>query len=367
MTKRRDGPSRRRVIGIGIGVAGGIAAPAIVKADEKRVWRMATAWPKDEPGTGTNAARLAEMIGTLSSGRLTVQVFAAGELIPPPDIFDAVAAGTVELGHRTPGAGRGRDQAFHFFAGVPFGLTGHEHAGWLRFGGGEQLWERAYQPFGVVPRFAGSIGPQGAGWSRKEISTPFDLKELRMGIDGLGGEIMHRLGVKTVSLPRDELIAAFQEGTIDAIEWINPWNNFGAAMSHYAKLYYMPGFQGIGGAIELIANGPAHEALPDDLKAVIRHATMASAMETYADYTYNNIAVAQPLAANGVELRTLPDPIVRALARESEALLKEIAASSPMATEVYLSFAEFRAKATEHAKTGDLAALMMRQTALETS
>jgi TRAP-type mannitol/chloroaromatic compound transport system substrate-binding protein len=351
---------------VGIGVAGGLAAPSIVRADDKRSWRMATTRSKDEPGAGTNAGRLAEMIGTLSGGRLTIQVFAAREIVAPGDLFDAVAAGTVELGHATSSAWQGRDQAFHFFSGVPFGLTGHEHAGWLRFGGGQQLWERAYQPFGVVPRFAGSFGPQGAGWFRKEIATPFDLKELRMGIGGLGAEIMHRLGVDTVSLPREELIAAFRRGDIEAIEWINPWNDLGAGMSEYAKLYYMPGFQGIGAAIELIANGAAHDALPDDLKAVIRHAAMASAMETYADYTYNNIAVTRPLAESGVELRRLPDAIIRTLARESEALLKEIAASSPMATEVYRSFVAFRAKAAEYAKIGDLAALQMRQTALET-
>lgn len=365
MIKRREGPNRRRVIGMGVGVAGGLAAPTIVRANDKHVWRMATAWPKDERGAGTNAGRLAEMIGTLSGGRLTVQVFAAGELVAPGDLFDAVAAGTVELGHASSDAWQGRDQAFHFFAGVPFGLTAHEHAGWLRFGGGEQLWERAYRPFGVVPRFAGSFGPQGVGWFRKEISTPFDLKELRMGIGGLGAEIMHRLGVETVSLSREELIAAFRAGDIDAIEWTSPWNDPGAGMADYASLYYMPGFQGNGAAIELIINGAAHEALPVDLKAVVRHAAMASAMETYADYTYNNIAVTQALAENGVEVRTLPDAIIRTLARESEAVLKEIAESSPMATEAYLSFVSFRAKAAEYAKTGDLAALQMRQTALE--
>jgi TRAP-type mannitol/chloroaromatic compound transport system substrate-binding protein len=348
-----------------LGLAGGLAAPAIARAADKLTWRMTTAWPKGEAGAGENAVRLAEMIGTLSGGRLSIQVFAAGELVAPAEMFDAVAAGTVELGHATSSAWQGRDQAFHFFTGVPFGLTGHEHAGWLRFGGGQQLWELAYEPFGVVPLFAGSFGPQGAGWFRKEIATPFDLKGLRMGIGGLGAEIMHRLGVTTVSLPREEMLDSFRTGTIDALEWINPWNDYGAGLSEYAKLYYMPGFQGIGAAIELMINRAAHDGLPDDLKAVIRHAAMASAMETYAEYTYNNIAVARPLLETGVALRTLPDPIVRTLARESEALLKEIAASSPMATEVYRSFVTFRAKATAYAKTGDLAVLQMRQIALE--
>jgi TRAP-type mannitol/chloroaromatic compound transport system substrate-binding protein len=366
MSNRRGGHDRRRVIGMGIGVAGGLAAPAIARADGKLAWRMATAWPRNEPGAGANAERLAEMIGILSGGRLIVELFAAGELVAPGDLFDAVAAGTIEMGHATSSAWQGRDRAFHFFAGVPFGLTGHEHAGWLRFGGGQELWERAYAPFGVVPRFAGSFGPQGAGWFRKEISTPFDLKDLRMGINGLGAEIMHRLGVTTISLPREELVASFRAGTIDAIEWISPWIDSGSVMSEYAKLYYMPGFQGIGATIELIVNGAAHEALPDDLKAVVRHAAMASAMETYADYTYNNISIARPLAEDGVEIRAFPEAIVRTLARESELLLKEIGASSPMASDVYASFLAFRAKAAEYAKTGDLAALKMRQTALET-
>ena len=366
MTRGREGPHRRRVLGMSLGLAGGLAAPAIARATDKLTWRMATAWPKGEAVAGENAVRLADMIGTLSGGRLTIQVFAAGELVAPAEMFDAVAAGTVELGHATSSAWQGRDQAFHFFTGVPFGLTGHEHAGWLRFGGGQQLWARAYEPFGVVPLFAGSFGPQGAGWFRKEIATPFDLKGLRMGIGGLGAEIMHRLGVTTVSLPRDQMLESFRTGTIDALEWINPWNDYGAGLSAYAKLYYMPGFQGIGAAIELMINRAAHDALPDDLKAVIRHAAMASAMETYAEYTYNNIAIARPLLETGVALRTLPDPIVRTLARESEALLKEIAASSPMATEVYRSFVTFRAKATAYAKTGDLAVLQMRQIALET-
>lgn len=365
MKKQRRGPDRRHVLGLGFGLAGGLAAPAIVRADDKYAWRMATAWPKGASGAGANADRLAEMIGTLSGGRLTVEVFAAGELVAPADLFDAVAAGTIELAQGTSNAWQARDQAFHFFSGVPFGLTGHEHAGWLLFGGGQELWERAYQPFGVVPRFAGSFGPQGAGWFRKEISTPADLKELRMGIRGLGADIMRRLGVATVSLPRDELVQSFRDGAIDAVDWANPWNDYGTAMSDHAKLYYMPGFQGIGGAIELIANKAAHDALPDDLQAVIRHAAMASAMETYANYTYSNIVLVGPLAGSGVEIRTLPDAIVRALARESEALLKEIAASSPMATAAFGSFLSFRASAVEYARTGDLAALQMRQAALE--
>ena len=365
MTYRRQGLDRRRVLGIGAGLAGSMAAPAIARADERLVWKMSTAWRKDEPGAGINAQRLADTIGALSGGRLTIQVFAAGELVAPDTLFDAVGAGTVEMGHGTPNAWQGRDPAFHFFAGIPFGLMGHEHAGWLRFGGGQQLWERAYRPFGVVPHFAGSFGPQGAGWFRKEISTPFDLKELRMGIDGFGAEIMRRLGVETLALPRDALIAAFRDGSIDAIEWINPWIDSDAQMANHARFYYMPGFRGIGAAIELMVNRDAYDALPDDLQAVIRHAAMASAMETYADFTYNNISIARPLAESGVELRTLPDAIVRILARESEGFLKEVAASSPMATEVFRSYLTFRGKAAEYARVGDLAALQMRQVALE--
>jgi TRAP-type mannitol/chloroaromatic compound transport system substrate-binding protein len=365
MTKRLDRPDRRRVLGMtAVGLAGGLAAPAIARADAPIAWKMATAWPKDAPGGGSNARRLSEIIAAMSGGRLTVQPFADGELVAASELFDAVSAGTAELGHGTSARWQKRDPSFHFFSGVPFGFLGHEHAGWLRFGGGQALWERAYEPFGVLPFFAGSFGTLAAGWFRNPIVNLGDLEGLTMRSEGLGGEIWRRLGVNVVALPRQHILPAFKAGTIDAADWVGPWGDYDLGLASAAMNYYVPGFRGIGASIVLMANRAALDALPDDLQAVVRGAAAASAMETYADFTYNNISFLTPLAEAGVAIRNLPDSVVRAAGREAEALLREIAATSPAAGEAYESFVAFRAKAVAAAAHGDLAALHMRALAL---
>lgn len=364
MTAGQNGPDRRRVLGLAAGLAGGLASPAIVRAEAPVAWKFATAWPKDARGGGMSARRLAEQIAALSAGRLTVRIFAAGELASPADLFDAVAAGVAQLGHGTSADWPVRDPAFYFFSGVPFGLSGHEQAAWLRFGGGQALWRSAYEPFGVVPFLAGSIGVPGAGWFRRPISELGDLMNLPMRSAGLSAELWRRLGANIVSLPPEGIAAAFAAGSIDAAEWMGPWRDYDLGLAAVAKNYYVPGFRSIGPSIELIANRAAFDALPDDLQAVVRAAAAASALETYADFTYNNITVLPPLIAAGVAVRELPEAIVRAAGREAEALLAETGAASPIASETHRSFFEFREKAVAYTSAGDEPALRLRRMAL---
>jgi TRAP-type mannitol/chloroaromatic compound transport system substrate-binding protein len=361
MTKNR--PDRRHVLGLGLAAAAGTVAPA-ARADDQIVWKMVTAWPKDMPGVGVNARRIAEMIGAMSGGRLTVKLFGAGEFVAGDRVFDAVSVGTAELGHSAAYYWQAKDRAFHYFTGVPFGLTAIEHAGWLYFGGGLALWERAYQPFGVVPFLAGSTGPQAAGWFMTEIRTLDDLRGVKMRIAGLGAEVFRRLGVTIVPVPATKIVDALKNGQLTAAEWIGPWNDLALGFNRSAKFYYMPGFNEIGSAIELIVNQAAWSALPIDLKEIVRRAAMASAMESYADFTYHNIDAFQSLAALGVEVRSFPVAILEAAAREAEAILAEIANSSPMATEVHQSFAAYRNRAAEYCRSSDLAALKIREVAL---
>lgn len=360
----RSGPDRRRVLGLAAGLAGGLAAPAVARADVSVTWRLSTAWPKDSRGGGINARRLADQIAALSGGRLTVQVFAAGELADPSELFDSVAAGAAELGHGTSADWPVRDPAFYFFSGVPFGLSGHEQAAWLRFGGGQSLWRRAYEPFGVVPFFAGSIGVPGAGWFRDPVTEPGDLMNLPMRAVGLSGELWRRLGANIVAMPPEGIAAAFGSGAIAAAEFMGPWRDYDIGLAAVAKNYYVPGFRSIGPSIELIVNRKAYDSLHDDLKAVVRTAASASAMETYADFTFNNINVVQPLGAAGVSVRELPSAIVRAAGREAEALIAEIGTRSPIATEAYRSFVAFRQKAMAYTSAGDESALRLRNLAL---
>lgn len=365
MTDRADRPSasRRSLLGLTAAGAATLAAPAIVQAQEKRVWKMATSWPKNAPGVGVNAQRVADMITAMSGGRLTVQLYAAGELVPPFEVFDAVSSGAAEMGHASPYYWQGKDKSFHFFTGVPFGLFANEHMGWLWYGGGQALWEKAYAPFGVVPFYAGSSGPQAGGWFRKEIKTVDDFKGLKMRIAGLGGEVLRRLGVNVVLLPPGEIFQAMQSGTIDAAEWVGPWNDLAFGLFRVAKYYYMPSFFEFGPALEVMVNKKLYDALPADLKEIVKRAAFASASESWADFTFHNTMSLEPVAKkDGVEIRALSDDIIKVLAKETTAVMAEIAASGPMAKEVYDSFEAYRLKARDYAKVMDLAAYQMRET-----
>ena len=356
-------PSRRRLIGIAAaGAAGALAAPAIVKAEEKRVWKMATSWPKNSPGVGVNAQRVADMITAMSGGRLTVQLFAAGELVPPFEVFDAVSSGAAEMGHATPYYWQGKDKSFHFFTGIPFGLFANEHMGWLWFGGGQALWEKAYAPFGVVPFYAGSSGPQAGGWFRKEIKSIDDFKGLKMRIAGLGGEVLRRVGVNVVLLPPGEIFQAMQSGTIDAAEWVGPWNDLAFGLYRVSKYYYMPSFFEFGPALEVLVNKKLYDALPADLKEIVKRAAYASAAESLADFSFHNVMSLEPvMKKEGVELKALSDDIVKALAKETVAVMAEIGASSALSKEIFDSFEAFRLKARDYAKVMDGAAYQMRE------
>jgi TRAP-type mannitol/chloroaromatic compound transport system substrate-binding protein len=356
-------PDRRRFLGLGLGLLGA-AAPAAAKADQTFNWKMATAWPKDAPGVGVNAQRLADRITALSGGRLTVKLFAAGELAPRDQVFDAVSAGSAELGHGASYYWQSKDPAFHFFTAIPFGLTATEHAAWIRFGGGAELWQRTYEPFGVLPFYVGSSGPQAAGWFTKEIRNLEDLRGVAMRIEGLGGEVMRRLGATVVALPPAGFVDGLKTGTVNAVEWIGPANDLALGLNRAAKFYYMPGFHEIGPALELTVNKAAYETLPDDLKAVIAAAAAASATETLADFTHSNIRAMKTLVDQGIEVRSFPVAVIKAAARESAALLQEIAGASPMAAEVHAAFMAYRDRAVAYSRVSDLAALKIRELGL---
>ena len=359
---RDRGVGRRHLLGIGAAAVGTLAAPAVVRADTKLTWKMATSWPKNTPGVGVNAQRLADSITAMSGGRLTVQLYAAGELVPPFEVFDAVSSGAAEMGHASPYYWQGKDKSFHFFTGVPFGLFANEHMGWLWFGGGQALWEKAYAPFGVQPFYCGSSGPQAGGWFRKEINTVDDFKGLKMRIAGLGGEVLRRLGVNVVLLPPGEIFQAMQSGTIDAAEWVGPWNDLAFGLFRVAKYYYMPSFFEFGPALELMVNKKLYDGLPDDLKDIVKRAAYASAAESYADFTAHNITSLKPVMdKEGVQVKSLSDDIVKVLAKETKAVMAEIAASGAMAKEVYESFEAYRQQAAAYAKVMDLAAYQMRE------
>jgi TRAP-type mannitol/chloroaromatic compound transport system substrate-binding protein len=301
-------------------------------------WKMVTTWPRDFPGLGTGASHLAELIGKLSNGRLSVEVYGGNELVPPFEVFDAVRRGTAEMGHGAAYYWKGKIPAALFLAGVPFGLTGNEINGWFYHGGGLELYREAYAPSGVIPFPAGNSGTQMGGWFNREINSTADLDGLKMRIPGIGAEVIKRLGATPVNIPGAELFTALQSGTIDATEWVGPMNDLAFGLFRAAKYYYYPGWHEPGTALESLVNAEAWAALPEDLQEIVATACKASSLDMYADFeARNGIALATLINEHGVELRAFPDEVLAEFKRVSFEVLEELAADDDMAGRIWAS------------------------------
>lgn len=343
--------------------ASGFPAPAI--AQERHTWRLVTTWPKNAPGVGINAQRLADSIGAMSGGRLTVELFAAGELVPAFEALDAVQRGVAEMSHSAPFFWLGKSEALNYFGSIPFGLMAPEIMGWLHFGEGMELWAEALAPFGVKPFFAGSSGVSAGGWFRKEINGLDDIEGLKFRIAGLGAEVMRRLGATTVLTPPSEVFTAMASGTVDAAELIGPWNDQTFGLFRVADYYYLPGWHEVGPTAELLVNQGAWDSLPDDLRAVVERAAMASAMQYYADYRFHNVMALRPLVEeHGVELRTFPPDITEALGRTSLEVLDELGATNALTQRIHAAYRPFLERANRYAQWLDQRTIEMRASAL---
>ncbi len=353
-----------KALGIGAVAVGGLAActedkapktadcpkpdatPAPAAPEKPIEWRMVTTWPKNFPGLGTGANNLAKLIGEMTGGRIQVKVYGAKELVGALEIFDAVSRGTAEMGHGAAYYWKGKSVAAQFFAAVPFGLSAQEMNSWLYHGGGMELWEEVYAPFGLVPGAAGSTGVQMGGWFNKEINTIGDLEGLKMRIPGLGGEVLKRAGGTPVLLPGGEIFPSLQSGAIDATEWVGPYNDLAFGLHKAAKYYYYPGWHEPGTTLECFVNKKALEALPKDLQVLVRNAIRIANQDMLADFTAKNNRALEDLVNNhGVELRKFPDEVLQKLKALSDDVVAEEAKKDPMAQKVYDSFVQFRDQA----------------------
>ena len=306
-------------------------------------WKMVTTWPKNFPGLGTGANNLAKLISEMSGGRLTVKVYGASELVPAFEVFDAVSSGTAEMGHGAAYYWKGKSEAAQFFAAVPFGMTAQEMNAWLYYGGGMQLWEQVYAPFGVLPAAAGNTGLQMGGWFNKEINGVEDLQGLKMRIPGLGGEVLKRAGGTPVNLPGGEIFTSLQSGTIDATEWVGPYNDLAFGLYKAAKYYYYPGWHEPGTTLECIFNKQAFEALPADLQSIVSNACRVANADMLAEYTArNNTALQSLVNEHHVDVREFPGPVLDKLRSISEQVVAEIAAQDAISAKVYESYQNFR-------------------------
>jgi TRAP-type mannitol/chloroaromatic compound transport system substrate-binding protein len=305
-------------------------------------WKMVTSWPRNFPGLGTGANRLAEAVTRMSGGRLTVKVFGANDLVPPFEVFDAVSRGTAEMGHSAAYYWKGKAEAAQFFGGVPFGLNGQEMNAWMYYGGGLELWQRLYADFNLVPFPGGNSGVQMGGWFNKEINSAADLEGLKMRIPGLGGEVLKRAGGTPVTLPGAELFTALKSGAIDATEWVGPFNDLAFGLFQAARYYYYPGWHEPGSTLELMVNKTAFDALPEDLRSIVEHAAKSINVTMLSEFTARNgRALKTLIEEHNVEVRRFPEEVLSKLAGLSDEVVAE-AAKDDLGREILASLIKFR-------------------------
>jgi TRAP-type mannitol/chloroaromatic compound transport system substrate-binding protein len=347
--------------GAGTAAAGALGLAGTTRAADKVRWKMVTTWPKNFPGMGTAANMLARLVGEMSGGRIEVKVYGANELVPPFEIFDAVSRGTAEMGHGASYYWKGKSEAAQFFSAVPFGLTGQEMNAWLYHGGGMELWQEVYAPFGLVPTAAGNTGVQMGGWFNREIKALDDLKGLKMRIPGLGGEVLNRVGGTPVNLPGGDLFTALQQGTIDATEWVGPYNDLAFGLHKIAKYYYYPGWHEPGTTLECFINEKALKALPEDLQSIVVNACKVANLDLLAEYTArNNTALDTLVNEHKVKLLRFPEPVLEKLRAISDEVVAEIAAKDAMSKKVYTSFKKFRDQVVQWSAVSEQAYMTAR-------
>ncbi len=309
-------------------------------------WKMVTAWPKTSPAR--HRRRAPGRAGRDHERRPAEhQGVCRGELVPPLEVFDAVSRGTAELGHGAAYYWKGKVPAAQFFTAVPFGLSTAEMNAWLSHGGGQQLWDEAYAPYGVKPLAVGNTGMQMGGWYNTEINALDDLKGLKIRMPGLGGEVLGRLGATSVNLPGGEIFTALETGAIDATDWVSPYNDLAFGLHKAAKFYYYPGWQEPQAVLELLINQKALDSLPADLQAILTEATRAANQDMLDDYVYHNALALDQLKQQGTQLKRFPDEVLAALHRESAVVLGELAAQSELNGRIWASMQAFQAQVSQ--------------------
>jgi len=331
-------------LGMSITIAGALLIPFMANAAKAEYkWKMVTAWPKNFPGVGTGANELAALINEMSDGRIQVKVYGAKELVGALEVFDAVSRGTAEMGHGAAYYWKGKVPAGQFFTTVPFGLTAQEINGWIYHGGGLELWQEAYAPFGILPMPGGNTGVQMGGWFNKRIDSLADIKGLKMRIPGIGGEILKRAGGTPVLLPGSEIFPALQSGTIDATEWVGPYNDLAFGLNKAAKYYYYPGWHEPGSVMEVLINKEALATLPKNLQSIVLNATKIANANMLAEYTTRNSqALTQLVKKGGVEILPYPQDVLKKLNELSEQVVKEESEKDEMSKKVYASYIAYR-------------------------
>lgn len=345
----------------GAALAAPVAAPIAARAAETRTLTLVTAWPPNFPGLGTTAARFAERVETMSSGSLRLRLLAAGELVPPFEIYDAVEGGTADLYHGAAYYWQGKHPAYAFFTSVPFGPTAIEFQAWLAYGGGQQLWDEVGRQFGLKHLAVGDTGVQMSGWYRRPIESLDDLRGLRIRFPGFAGQVLQRLGAVVVNLAATEVVPALATGALDGSDWVAPWPDRAMGLHRVAPHYYHPGWQEPSGLLDLGISLRVWESLSEGERSILENAAQAETLATLAEYQIRNAEALEALLAEGeISIHAWPEEMLDGFSEVARDVLAETAAADPLAGRVYASLRDFLRRSHPWSRVADTALLGAR-------
>lgn len=327
--------------GVGAAAAAAISAPAIVHAQATVRWRLASSFPKSLDTIYGAAEVFSKQVSASTGGKFTISVHAAGELMPAFGVVDGVQNGTVEAAHTAPYYFFGKDPTFALDCAIPFGMNSRQMTGWMYEGNGLKLMREFYRGFNIYNLPMGNTGAQMGGWYRKEIKSLADVKGLKMRIGGFGGKVLERIGGVPQNIPGGEIYTALEKGTIDAAEWVGPYDDLKLGFYKVAPWYAYPGWWEGGPQLVLFVNTKAWDALPADYKAIVEACASHAHVNMQASYDGKNPAALKQLVANGSKLFRMPKDSMDAAFKAAFELYAELNNTNPAWKKVYTDYNAF--------------------------
>ena len=326
------------------GLAGILAAgsaPAFAQGASEVKWRMATSWPKSLDTIYGGAVTVSETVAAATNNKFQIQVFAGGEIVPAFGVVDAVQNATVQCAHTAPYYFFGKDPTFALACAIPFGTNDRQQNAWMIYGGGRQLYNEFLKDYNAVSFAAGNTGTQMGGWFRKEIKTVADLKGLKFRIGGTGGLPLTKLGVVPQQIPGGDIYPALEKGTIDAAEWVGPYDDEKLGFNKIAPHYYYPGWWEGGPMTFAYVNLDKWNALPKSYQAVLAHAGQYASNWMMSKYDQLNPPALKKLLASGTKLHGFSPEIMQASFKAAMELYAEISTTNENFKKVYKSLTDF--------------------------
>ena len=322
--------------------ASSVAAPAIAQSQPTIQWRMAASWPKSLDTLFGGPELIARRVGEMTDGKFQIRAFAAGEIVPALQVLDAVQAGTVELGHTATYYYFGKDPTFALCCSVCFGPNARQNNAYWHFGGGREATEPLFKEYGCIAMPAGNTGCQMGGWFRKEIKSVADLKGLKFRIGGMAGLVVAKLGVVPQQIGGPDIYPALEKGTVDAAEWVGPYDDEKLGFNKVAKYYYYPGFWEGGTMLHALVNEKKWNELPKSYQAALTAACGEANAWMMAKYDAQHPAALRRLVASGTQLRPFPKPVMEAAEKATFQLYEELKGKSKHWASVYPGWKKFR-------------------------